>query len=586
MIGKIFFARVDVAGVAFSPVTHAREDLVVFSASISQVRGDAASITIEYLRPDGGLRAGPRWGILSAEIGGVVKELARGEIKVTPLALIGKTMTVELVCRAAKASMLVDDLFRSQDHLVPRHVDPTDDARRSEPYLLSDVYHDPRTLVPSLDPIAGSAAPVLTLHGAGADPDVATILDLSISLTDAAVDEVTLTEITDFRQDLWRRVDLGGAISDVPLAERATYTPEGLRSSVAGISMDGGYELKGATVEYTPLVPLKVYTTARKVDPFTCIVRAADYVEYPLMKIDDLFLNTFINAVQDRRERLSVPIEVRVADIGGAVQLTESAALSDADSLARISYSLNYSVYRPNPLIPGAVLTTTYTTHRRGVADSIWMSGGAMRATCIPSLTAMIRRAARVAVERAHCVQLTVSTHDIRALGITLKDRVRIVDARLTGGQAVGKVVGLGIEIGTSAITTITLACPVSDPDDLSAADGTGPDGLAELVISTAFESADPTPYTEALNAVSSGVAGGLVESMALVDGVVEQTAACGGTGDGPDDIQIEDPELKMPVSGLSMTLRDLSPVSIDELGIRDLLLQPTILRLPEGITI
>lgn len=584
-IAEVYFARVDGPDIGFSPTLHAREDLIAESATFSQIRGDAATIEIRCLYPETGLIGGPRWGILSARVAGVVREIARGQIVGYPVALAGQLVTVELVCKSISASQRVDNLFIGENSAVPRQVDPSEDPRRTEPYMLCDVYHDPRTLVPSLDPIAGSAPPVMSLFGEGAPVGERSIDQLELSISDAPVDLVTLIETTAFEQSLWKKVDLGSAISMIPSPARVTYTPESLRSAVESITLDGGYELKSADIEFSPGIPFVIYTDKRKVDPGTCAVIPAKSVKYTRNTIADLRLTTFINAAQDRREILEVPVQARISDIGGAVQLTETSAISDAERFAETTHSLTYETYRANTGIGGGTLTTTHWTTRYGVGSRVWDFGGGPSADLQACLRAMVRRAARIAVERAHCVRLTILTEADQVLDLTLKDRVRVYDNRLPGGVAVGKITGIEMSFGITALATIFVSCPLSDPADLSPVTaGGGLDGLAQITINPTFSHVDPVPNTGAMNAVDAGAVNSLVTSIEILDGVVEQEAACGGTD--PVSEQIPDPESVMPKTGIEMSFLDLSPLPVDILGDRRLTLTPVIIRLPEGISL
>lgn len=594
-VERVFLAMVETAGESFNPAIHARNDHVVIGAAFSQTRGQAGAINAKILYPEGGLLAGPRWGILSVEVDGVVKQVARGELVGFPLSLAGSEIDIELACKGPTASQQADAAFASVSHMVPDHVEPSNHPRRAEPYILADAYLDPRSLDVTLDPIAGSAAPALTLYGEGADPDVSTILSIDIEIADSPVDEVLLTETTDFAEHVFNAVDLGDALVSIPADKRATFTPIALEDSVSKITLDGGYQMLSSSIEYSiHAEKLKVYTKKKRVDPFTCIITPAEFVEYPRNNISDLRINALVEAVQDRRETLRMPVRPAISHFGGSVQVTETSSLSNAGALAETTHSITYQTKRTNYGIGGGQLTTTHWITRYGVAGSIWRSGGAVRATCVPSLEAMARRAARVAVERAHCVELTIETIDPAALDLTLKDRVRIYDIRLPGGTAVGKVTTIEKNFnGAAAIVRMVLSCPVSDPDQLSTG-LFGVNGLAEIIVPSAFSSVMPIPYTNQMLAVIDGRAQYLVEHIELIDGIEEQLEEMGETD--PRDHQIEIPESKMPETGIALRLADLSPASPDSLGPNPVnpadprgpifVLEPVIVRLPEGISL
>jgi hypothetical protein len=190
-IGKIYFARVASPSVAFDPASHAAEDLTVFKASVSQARQECAIISLECLYPEGGLLS-DRWGILSIERGGVAVEIARGQINGFPAAFAGQRVQVELICRRTDHVTAVDELFAARDAEVPDVLVDSNVMRRTEAYLLDEVYHDKLTLTPTLEPIAGAEAPALTLYGEGAAAGQSQIMGIDIEITDAPVEAVTI----------------------------------------------------------------------------------------------------------------------------------------------------------------------------------------------------------------------------------------------------------------------------------------------------------------------------------------------------------------------------------------------------------
>ncbi|KIN72675.1 hypothetical protein [Sulfitobacter guttiformis] len=575
----------DVGSVIFRMDGGATDDVIILGAAFSQIKGDSGTINITAIMPEAGIPSA-QFGTLSLEINGTLTPIARGQLMRVPLRLAGQQVELELVCRGANNTQRIDNLFKAKNDEVPEGVEPSLDARRTAPYLLSDVYVDPITHTPSLDPIAGSAAPAVTLYGEGADPDVSTVLGLDIDLTEVPIDEIELTETTEFRHQEWAKVDLGDAFSiSVPEAERGTYTPLALKDALATITLDGGYRLLSTNAEFRATAPMRVYTDKKRVDPFTCIITKPEFVEYPLNEIEEMTIEAIVEAVQDRQETLRVDVRAAIQQIGGVSQVTEETSIQNAEKLAETTSSYSYKTYRENPGIGGGTLTRTHWITRYGVNSSVWSRSGEFNPECSASLRAMVRRAARIAIERAHCVTLTAQTFDTAAMTLTLKDRVRIYDARLPSGVAVGKVTGIEVSmVDQASLVTLSLSCPVSDPESLSTAPGGGPDGLASVQINEDITSMSNIVHPPAISAVIGRDASYMVEQMELIDGQVEQELKMGLTDE--RFVQIEFPDAEMPKTGFSMDLGDLSPVPVENIPPVTIRMGDTIINLPEGITL
>jgi hypothetical protein len=551
------------ADIAFSPSEHAREDLTVFSASFTQARQEAGIIEIECLYPACGFLTSSRWGILSVEKDGVAVEVARGEIVGFPLALTGQTVRVQLICRRPGHVELVDEIFASRDSEVPAELEDVDTPRRTEAYLLDEVYHDPVSLMPSLEPIAGSAPPVLTLYGEGAAPGQSEIFGLSAEITDAPSATCTVECQVDFEQLVYGKINAAAEISALPAGERTTFTPNALIDAAKNISLDGGYELLSASLETTPLVPLEIFTSARTVDPATCVVTRAKRVSMQEYRIDGVDLEVMVQAVQPRRERFRVSVAPLLLPFGGEADAEEIVYLTDAERRAETVKVMSYSP-RPGSLVQFS---------KRGVGASIFTSGGAYRASIHDITDALVRRAARTAIERAHCVQLTIDTSAETAISLTLKDRIRIIDARLPAGIATGKITGIELTFGQTDSARIVIACPVSDSIDVDAVDiqYSAQEVLPEFVIDT----------TSTLQAVSAGDESELVLECALIDAGDVQRDEIDGT---TETSVIADPEAAVPKTGLTLSLRDLTPVDVDTLDEAVISFAPVAVILPEGI--
>lgn len=564
-LGRLFFARVTDPDVEFDPDIHALEDLTVFGVRVSHARRECAIISLDCLYPEGGLLGSARWGILSIERGGVPHEIARGQISGFPLALAGQTVSVDLMCRRSDHIEKVDALFAARNSEVPVELMDMSVARRTEAFILDEVYHDRRTLNPSLEPIAGGAAPALTLYGEGSDPDQSRILSMSIQITDTPASRITVRTEAHFEEQAWGQFDAASPhFASIDPARQLTYTPEALRNSMSAVQLDGGFERLASGIETVQLAgSMTVFTTQRGVDPRSCNVIHSKKVQFPEHRIDSMSLECAVSALQPRREILEITVESGIVGYSGEMSaLDETIYVADMEARARTARVMSYQTGRGRPV----------QFVRRGVAPSVFSSGGDFRESCTDIAEAIARYGARQLIERAHCIQIVVSVPAEDILDIDLRDRVRIVDVRLPGGQAVGKVAGWDIEIGETAVGQLVLACPISSGSgDTASVDVSDIRVVGDISI-------DSTPT---LDAVKTGDAFALVTRFELVDAAPEQIDAIGGST--PDE-PIPDPETQIPQTGVLVEFVDLVPTDYDVLDPTRVRLADFPLTLPQGI--
>jgi hypothetical protein len=365
-------------------------------------------------------------------------------------------------------------------------------------------------------------------------------------------------------QLVWQTFDAGARFASLPDEQKETYTPQALLSALQSASLDGGYERLGAQLETSKLLPTTIYTSPRSVDPNTCVITPARSVQMMKHRIDDMSISCLVNAVQPRHERLSVTVRPGISDFGGQVEeLTQTSYMLDVESRAESVAVMSYETDRG-----------LRQFSRRGVSSSVYYSGGEFRSSNADVVRALASKAARVALERAHCVRLTIDTTAEAIIDIDLRDRVRIVDARLPGGQATGKVIGWDVEFGSSETGQLVLMCPVS----------TGDGDVAELNVDMIEIEGDVSiDTTPTMAAVRSGNAMSLVTMMEVIDPAVDQDYVIGGTDEGTT---IDAPESRIPQTGIALELADLTPADYDDLETTEIKLAPFELILPRGITL
>lgn len=577
MIGKIYFARVPSSDEPFDPITHAREDEQVMGIRYSHVVEESAIIEVEMIAAAGGIMTGHPWGIVSFEVDGIVTEIARGQIVNFPLSLLGEMVKYELICRSGNHVAAVDALYAAQDHLVPKELETLGKTRRTAPYLLSYIYHDPRTLTPSLDPICGSGGIAAVLFGEGADPDQSNIFGLKMELSDNPASSVSITLESIWEQIEYGKVDIAAQFDLIDDYKKRTLTPLALADSLRSIKMTGGYELLTTSVSTSAMLPIDVYTSERSVDPATCIVTPAQKSQVMRHSIDDIAIETICTASQPRKERITVTVVPGLKPVGGESDVAETLGLYDPEHHAYVS---RYISYRRNPAEPGLTTTTRY-----GVLGSIFMASGGLRASTQDIINATARRAARIAAIRAHCVRLTIDTTAEAAAEITLKDRIQVYDARLPGGTATGKVIGVGIDLtGSSASGQIILACPVSDTT-YKPGNTIATEGIERMIKPTggAIEDGWSIAQTAHINAVRDGDAMHLTESMDIIDGADVQEPLINYTD---EDNVISDPQNVIPPTTIDIQMTDLDPTDIELMPVTMLKYKAFDLRLPEGISL
>jgi hypothetical protein len=576
MLGKFFAARVSGPDVTFNAVTHAREDLQVFSGSLTQVRNETATIELEIKAPDGGFFTSDRWLILSAEVNGIARELARGEIIAFPLSLAGATVSVEAVCRRADVSALVDALYAARDSEVPTELEDPANTRRGERYFSDFVYHNPITLAPSFDPIAGASAPVMTLYGEGAS-DLADIFDIGISLVNDPANRVTVRATTSLEQSEWNKINAAVRFIDIPLQERTTLTPNALVSAASKLTLGGGFEHLGSDVKTTVIGSEKIWTKTKVTDPFTCIIKRGESATQPIHRIDSIDVTCIVNALQPRTEELSVSVAALIGSIGSASADVDEDYVSvfDGQKLARYTKTFTY--------IPRNI-NASKSVRRTSVGSSVFFSNGDLRDTTHDIVRAIVRRAAREAIIRAHCVELTVTVRADIAAALTLKDRVTIIDLRLPGGRATGRVVGIDLNFGTQTDGVIILSCPVPSGAGIPAGEVIDA-GLAKICIPEfSLQSFDSLIIPAAIDAVDSADARFLAPVFELTDAGTTQRSAIAGTDEtGPI---VADPAAAIPQTGISIDFADLSAAIPEDVPLRNFKLKTCYVELPTGISI
>lgn len=416
-----------------------------------------------------------------------------------------------------------------------------------------------------MEAIAGDSKPAHTLYGEGGAAGQSRILSIDIDITDTPAEAVTIELECAFDEEAWSVFDAGDRFALLDAADKATYTPNALRSALQSLRADGGFEVLSSSMVTRELTPTRVYTAPREVDTATCVITPAESVDIMRHEIESIKIECLVNAIQPRRERLSVTVKPEISDFGGQVEeLLETEYMLDAESRAHFTHVMSFS-------------TGQYTLaqfSRSEVDPSIFYRDGAFRASNTDVVEALTRKAAKIALERAHCVQLTVETSVEEILHLDLRDRVRIVDARLPGGLAVGKIIGWDVTFGASQAGQIVVMCPISrSTANEASVDFFDPEIEGSVNIDT----------TSTMRAVRDGDSLHLITDLTLTDTAEQQYAQIGDTD---EHNVIQDPTSQMARTGVTMQFADLTPVEADALDTTVIKLKKYTLKLPEGITL
>lgn len=589
-INRIFFARVNDPDVVFDPAQHAVEDLEVTEISFSHLVGQAASFDATLRLPQAGLLSGPRWAIVSVEIilwnGQIfILELARGTPSAIPIGLLGELVTVEFLCRKSNFSQAVDTAYAQYNSIVPESLEP-EGPRRTKDYIVAEPYISPTTLQVTMDPIAGSGSPTATIFGEGAPAGESQIFGLQIDMLDTPVSRVDVKAEARFDEVKYGLKNLLATTFGL-----RTYTPDALIQSLRGVRLDGAYELLYSdatkTIDNTSSDvenPLKIFTSEERKDPLTCVIRGADFVEYDLYEIQNPELVTLISATQPRREFFNVTVEPDIQDVPDEDEIEDEVQILEPEKLSQSQFSVTYSRQREG----GASITTINSKEVRASAFlyedfEVPSSGRRTRQSAEKTIQALIRRGVRKAVQRAHAVELTIDLPAVVALQFSLTSRARVVDARLPGGQAVGKVVGISATFGEKDRAELTISCPVSSDATPS---GDQLDGLERVSSMSADRFSSPPSFPVETNIIRDLKSGQGFDISTFANNITIRSDADtqSSTWSGTDgvDTWVEAP--KIAPTEIEFDLGSLEPTDVDTLTNTSTVLDTVRVYLPEGI--
>lgn len=429
----------------------------VMSATFSHREEEAAIITVAYELQQTTFGSGSRYGILcGVDSEGAFRVLARGEVVGYPVGLAGATVSVEIMCRRPDHVSRVDQLWLEWSTFVPPELDNSTDPRRAEMFVPKVVYHDPVILEPRLVPMEGEGAPI-ELYGEGASWGDSKILSIRGSVTEAPAESVTVGADAVFDERLTKPVDFGPEIGTVQ-----TATPKEFKAGIRKMSAGGGDFFILSKEARLVGTSAHVYTSHKAtIDPITCLVRPKKTAVAPVQTFE-IDLRAAVTVVQRRREVAELKVIPQIWKMGGASDVAFDVSVYDAENLA---YSEQQYQYQTGQYlkIAGQEFPVMGSVNFRNVRRSIFVRNDAIYSENLHVLKALVGQGVREAVQRAHCVQLSLSVTADAMEGIRVGGRVRVHDVRLPGGRATGKVVGIAMSWTSSATATLELSCPISE---------------------------------------------------------------------------------------------------------------------------
>lgn len=519
-IGRLFFAWA--GNEPFSAEAHAVCDERVFRIAISEAEGEHARAEVEIRNPGVGLLSPARqqrcW--ISAEIldadgqATAVVPLFSGRVVGVPANFTASTVTVTFVGRpsgwseaqaAAVAELQVEPQW--DPLLVP-------EADRDDPASVLEGY--PGLL--QWDRVSGevSYSPLI----ADADMDVIDLEglhlqdSLQVELGDTPINAVRISCSAQWEQAANAVLDLSNTVKGLfPGGSVSTYTGESFVDSwpKAGDSIGGD---SGWTVARSSISPLSLdYSQqAQWSEPRSINVGEAPTLDpeidaSPAATVEIKFPRSWFNiellALAEYRQRRT---ETAVVTVTAALQ-----PIVEFEQPEEISVScedLTVPVDDDGLMPLGSSLCDSYFLTPRGQR----------------TINAMLCRASARLAKAARCVEIEVEVPYEAALDVTCARAARIVDDRLPGGEATGKIISYELVAdGDSGQLSakVKIACAIGSGS--APATATGDQVEAGGVVVDAWGDQQPTSL---VNPLLLGTRAYSVLTASLVNGPAEQQAA------------------------------------------------------------
>lgn len=524
----------------FNPAVHLVEDLEIFSIDIEQKEGECAELTLEVTNPGVGLLAPGRkiWCWLSWDQNWPntpeIVPLFNGRLQAIPSDLLGEVVTLKFIAKPPDFNQQKAELAASMrvlPYFDPVFIDAAGAAGSDDTVLegYSAAWHVDRTdlTLTASDILAGEAGTILVTEdehfydGLDISIDQPPLLGLEVEATisyqQAGSGTVDLTEW------LCRVVNGGPVLRGGEFIW--TFDGASLQSSwpTPGSQISGGYawskdcEVKSAQPTPFPLMSKTVYfvdylgntdpTTGLPIpnaqpisygsgygggsligtDRFSVlpvnVLRSSFHADFPI----SVFKIRSILEWTANRKRTETVRFVITADVQATV--TDEAS-AEFEKLSLSSELVGQAVEADGAVPIGDLRRNSFFKTDRGGQ----------------SLRHLICLARARLLARARCIRLRFAMPWEFALPITTRHSVRLIDRRLPGGEATGKVVAYALRMSEAgAIGTIEIACTVGRGNTISPTAG-------EPVYSDGtWDAVGPGGYEATVGGTESAVTGDVV---------------------------------------------------------------------------
>lgn len=482
-MGAIYFALVTGAETTFLP-EYKREDEEVFDFDITHAEGDFAGLTIQILNPRIGLLHPDRnkwcWLVYESDVG-TVTPLFFGRLVGVPSNMHEEIVNVDFIAKPRGYDDTKNTLAATL-RVLP-YFDPVwiSEENRED----ADTVLEARTAHWHIDRITGAVTIsdiIVGEDGVIEFNDESIFYDsLSINLPDTPLKSVTVEAEAHWTQKAAGSVDLsemvGQAFKDAGSGNTqtmTTYTGDGFEKAwpTKGTDIGAGWVIGDNLLtqlnQWGQVVPEEEgETTAAAIeanawnlgpsyfDHFTSRQRgfitgffSGVRVEFPLWYFN-IYLSVDYTAERSFVEKLNFTMNADMQAI-----FTDPDDDEENFTLSHSTISVSEPIDEGGEIPIGDGRRRSYFATDRGHRSLEWL----------------ILRARAELLQRSRAVEISFDVPFETALSLTCRHNVSLIDDRLPGGQAIGKVIGYSLFCKNGEFgATITIACAVGNGDSLSA---------------------------------------------------------------------------------------------------------------------
>lgn len=496
---QFFFAYIDDGTIAFDPDVHNTKDERVYSFSFGHNEGEFATLALQVLNPRIGLLHDTRkqwiWASYQLDNSDDIVPFFKGRLVGLPENLQEATLT--LVYRAEPANYAATKLALAQTLKVDPYWD--------EVWISSDQRDDPDTIIEA-NPVRYHIDPVthaVTVSNINIGEDGTIVIDtdeqykdtLRFGFGDPPLRRVDVKAVIGWDQKADGHVDLKSnllrAFADAgsPKGLITSFTGQGLQASwpLPGDAMGGGWAF-GLSQLGNPSIPSLSSSNNEAVARYLSRLHSSDYatawraatqvvlrLHEKLDERDGIIVHTLEGDAEAGFEQDDaafyiwkfVPQSFNVSYLGNrkrTEQLAFSLVADVQDIITDVEAAFTIS-------IQSQAISELGTDGEAPIGDarrsSYFDTERGKR-----SLRYLIALAARILLQRARTANLSLEVPFSLMEGISCRKNALIIDPRLPGGQAGGKIIGYGFTLGGGRIASkIVIGGSLGKGDALPALD-------------------------------------------------------------------------------------------------------------------